>query len=423
MRKDIMAKLIERGAVMKRLSDKEISQEVAALHLDRSVRQIRRMYKKYREFGSNGLIHGNYGRPSRQKKPQEMELKAVEWLKEHGPDFGSTFAQEKLIEYLGIGVSVSTVKNWQKTHGLLKRKHRTNKPVFNRRERKLHFGHMVQIDGSPHDWFQGRRSHCTLLTAIDDATGKIVARFAEEETTIDLMRLMWRYVEQFGIPHMAYTDHGGPYKVNINNAEKDKMTQLHRALDELKVKMIHANSPQAKGRVERNHGTNQDRLVKEMGLRKISTIDEANRYLEEEYLPWFNKRFAVAPARCEDIHRPIRKFNLHNVFSIHEKRIMQNDGIIQFEKQLYQVTKNRSYAQPKSIVTIRLHLDGSKTFWSGPIELGIELVSKRPQVTSKTPPVDTKQRRVSKASRHWNDGKYLPYRLRSEVVDKTWKRE
>jgi hypothetical protein len=94
---------------------------------------------------------------------------------------------------------------------------------------------------------------------------------------------MWRYVEQFGIPHMAYTDHGGPYKVNINNAEKDKMTQLHRALDELKVKMIHANSPQAKGRVERNHGTNQDRLVKEMGLRKISTIDEANRYLEEEY--------------------------------------------------------------------------------------------------------------------------------------------
>lgn len=403
---------------MKRLTNDEISQSVAALHLDLSVRQIRRIYRKYKAIGANGLIHGNRGKRSPRKTSQEIELKAIDWLKERGPDFGPTFAQEKLIEYVGIKVSVSTVRNWQKAHGLLKRKHKISKPVFNRRERKANFGHMVQIDGSPHDWFQGRGPRCNLLTSIDDATGRIVARFAAGETTMDLMRLMWQYVEQFGIPHMAYTDHGGPYKVNVNNQEKDKMTQLHRALHELGVKVIHANSPQAKGRVERNHGTNQDRLVKEMGLRNISSIDEANRYLQEEYLPWFNTRFVVEPARCENIHKSAKGFNLNNIFSVHEKRIVQNDGTIQFEKQLYQITKNRIHARPKSVVTIRLHLDGTKTFWLGPIELGAEPIIQPPQITTKEGPVAKDPKPVSKASKRWNSGIYVPPRLREEVYQK-----
>jgi len=415
MKKDIMAKVIDRGGVMKRLLNNEISQKTAALHLNRSERQIRRLYGKYKVGGLNSLIHGNYGKPSSRKIVQETELKAIEWLKEYGPDFGSTFAQEKLVEYMEIKVSVGTVRNWQKSHGLLKRKHKINKPVFNRRERKTHFGHMVQIDGSPHDWFQGRSPECMLLTAIDDATGRIVARFESGETTEGLMRLMWQYVEQYGIPHIAYTDQGGPYKIHINNQEKDRMTQFHRALHELTVKLIHANSPQAKGRVERNHRTNQDRLIKEMGLRKISTMKDANRYLQEEYLPQFNKRFTVAPARSQDIHKPAKRFNLNNIFSIHEKRIVQNDGVIQFDKQLYQITKNRIYARPKSVITIKKHLNGTMTFWLGSVELGVEPIVQRTQIAPQKPSIVKGQKPVSKASRYWNDNMYVPPRLRKEI--------
>jgi transposase len=412
MQKDTMAKLIERGAIMERLAKKEITQTMAAFQLDISTRQIRRLYGRYKAEGSNGLIHKNYGRQSPRKSPKEIELNAVAWLKEYGPDFGSTFAQEKLAEYVGIKVSVSTVRNWQRAHGLLKQKHKADKQQFKRRERKQYFGQMVQIDGSPHDWFSGRGPRCMLLTAIDDATGTIMARFASGETTEDLMRLMWQYIELYGIPHVAYTDHGGPYKVNINNQERDKMTQLHRALHELGMELIHANSPQAKGRVERNHQTNQDRLVKELTLRNISTIEEANRYLLEEYLHQFNKRFVVAPARAADVHKSAKKFDLSTIFSIQEKRIVQNDGVVQFNKQLYQITKNRIYTRAKTVVTIKRHLDGSTSIWTGSIQLGFEIIAQRVKEPAKTPPAATKQRKVTQSSRDWNNGVYTPPRLR-----------
>jgi transposase len=409
MNKDTMAKLIERGAVLKQLETKSLTQRVAGLRLGLSERQIRRLYKRYKSKGSQGLIHGNIGRQNKRKIPPEIESKAMAWLKEFGRDFGSTFAQEKLTEYVGVKASVGTIRTWRIKNGLHAPKCRKEKKQFSRRARKSLFGMMVQIDGSPHDWFGNRGEKCTLLTAIDDATGKIHARFAQEETTIDLMKLMRSYVERYGRPHMAYTDHGGPYKVNIGNTEGNKVTQLGRAFGQLDIELIHANSPQAKGRVERNHKTNQDRLYKEMGLRGISTIEAANEYLEKEYIPDFNRRFVVSPASNQDAHRSINGINLDTIFNIQSIRIVQNDGVVQFEKQLFQITKNRIYAQPKSAVTVHEHLDGTITLWSGSIQLGYDIItSHRPRL----PKSAKEPKPLRPESRNWANGIYQPHRLK-----------
>jgi hypothetical protein len=344
-----------------------------------------------------------------------LESKAIEWLNEHGPDFGSTFAQEKLIEYENINVSVGTIRTWHIKHGLYNPRSKKNKKQFKCRERKPLFGLMVQIDGSPHAWFEDRGDACMLLTAIDDATGKIIARFAREESTIELMILMQDYAKKYGRPHMAYTDHGSPYKVNVGNLEGTKMTQLGRAFNQLDIELVHAHSPQAKGRVERNHGTHQDRLVKEMRLRGISTIEDANRYLKEEYLPDFNKRFVVEPAGTQDAHRSINGFNLDTIFCIQEKRIVQNDSIVQFEKQILQITKNSIYAQPKSSVLVCKHLDNTITLWVNQHQLGYDCLPSRP-----TPqPIPTQRaniqpRPLSQASRNWVSGTPRPYKLRHD---------
>jgi transposase InsO family protein len=419
MDKDTMAKLIERGAILKRLEEKGITQKIAGLQLKLSERQIRRLKRRYAAGGAAGLIHGNFGKSSPQRIAEEIELKAIAWLKEFGPDFGSTFASEKLEEYLGIKVSVGTTRNWRIKHGIHIPRNKRAAQQFSRRERKAMFGVMLQVDGSPHDWFEGRGERCMLLTAIDDATGKITARFAEQEETQDLMILMRSYMEKYGRPLSIYTDHGGPYKVNTGNAEGDKLTQLGRAFKNLGIEHIHAGSPQAKGRVERNHGTNQDRLIKEMRLRNIRTIEVANKFLEDEYLPDFNSRFVVEPAHTQDAHRSLKGFNLDNIFCFEEKRLVQNDGIIQFQKHIFQITKNRIYAQAKSSVIVRTHLDGSITLWSKDVQLGYEELKARPirQAAKSSYNNDKKPRVPSEASKRWCNGKYVPYRLRPERVN------
>jgi Integrase core domain. len=400
MNKDIMMRHVDRAATMKRLVAKEITQGTAALQLGLSERQIRRIYKAYKTGGTEVLIHKNLGRISMQKTSKETQSRVIGWLKEHGTDFGSTFAQEKIKEYLGIQVSVSTIRTWRIHEGFHRPRRTSDKHKFKRRERKSYFGLMLQIDGSHHDWFENRGMRCTLLTCIDDATGKIMARFAQGESTQDLMLLMWKYIEKYGRPHMLYSDHGGPYKVNAGNPDGDKLTQLGRALSELDIKIIYANSPQAKGRVERNHSTHQDRLVKEMRLRNIFTIDEANEYLEKEYIPQFNQRFVVNPAQTKDAHRSIKGFNLNNIFCTQIERVMQNDGVIQHEKTLLQITKNRIYVKPRSKILVRTSLDGSISLWYGSIELGYEQIKSKPAI-EKTPPKGIGHK-VSPASYSWN---------------------
>lgn len=411
MNKDSMGKFIERGAVIKRVVEGQITQKAASIQLALSNRQIRRLLRRYILGGHEALMHGNFGKPSGRKLATEMEQRAIEWLKKNGPDFGATFAAEKIAEYLNIKVSVSTMRRWRINNGLVRQQTKKQKQQFVRRPRKEYFGAMLQIDGSKHDWFEGRCGWAVLLTVIDDATGRIHARFAEGESTKDLMILMQTYIEKYGRPHSVYSDHGGPYKVNVGNADGEKMTQLGRALDELDVTLIFANSPQAKGRIERNHAIHQDRLIKEMRLRGISSIDAANEYLQKEYIPRFNQKFGVDPEKTEDVHRSIKDFDLDNIFCIQEKRIVQNDGVIQYQNQLFQVTKNRIYAQPKSEVIVRIHLNGSITLWINSINLGYEIIKKRPIVEHVKIVKNFGRPPVSAASKAWNQGVYIPYKL------------
>lgn len=412
MNKYIIAKYIERVAVMTNLISCYITQTMAALQLNLSVRQIRRLHKKYIAGGSITLYHQNRGKPNSRKISSEIEQKAIEWVRLKGPDFGATFAQEKLDEYLDIKVSVGTVRGWLIKHKILQTRRKPNRQQFKRRQRKSYFGIMLQVDGSKHDWFEGRGDQCTLLTAIDDATGKIMARFATSENTTDLMLLFKKYIKVYGRPHMVYTDHGGAYKVNIGNAEGEKKTQLGRALDQLGIELVFAHSPQAKGRVERNHGIHQDRLIKEMRLRKISTIEEANKYLEEEYIPQFNKKFAVQPMQTKDAHRPIKGFNLDVIFTIQEERIMQNDGTVQYKNMLFQITKNRIYVKPKGKVVVCEHLDGTLSFWIDSIQLGYEQINEKPIIHKETTSKPLKKPcKPNKASKNWNSGIYTPQSL------------
>lgn len=407
-----MAKHIERVAVMKNLISGHMTQAVAAVQLSLSIRQIRRLHKKYKSGGSEALYHQNRGKPNPRKISSEIEQQAITWIQSNGPDFGATFAQEKLDEYLGIKASVGTIRSWLIQHKILKTRRKPNRQQFERRKRKSYFGVMLQVDGSYHNWFEDRGDRCTLLTFIDDATGKIMARFAKEETMIDLMILFKKYLELYGRPHMIYTDHGGPYKVNIGNADGDKKTQLGRALDQLGIELIFANSPQAKGRIERNHGTHQDRLVKEMRLRGISTIDAANTYLEQEYIPQFNKKFAVQPAQAKDVHRPLKGFNLDKIFTMQEERMMQNDGTVQYKNMLFQITKNRIYVKPKSKILVREHLDGSLSFWIDPMQLGYEQINEKPIIFKEEPqPKPFKPNKPNKISRNWKSGIYTPRSL------------
>jgi hypothetical protein len=411
MNKNIMAKHIERVAVIKNLTSRHITQAMAALQLNLSIRQIRRLHKKYNAGGAIALHHQNIGKPNSRKISLEIEQKAIEWIRLKGPDFGATFAQEKLDEYLDIKVSVGTVRGWLIQNKILKTRCKPNRQQFERRKRKSYFGVMLQVDGSDHDWFENRRNRCTLLTGIDDATGKIMARFAEGESSIDLMRLFKSYIELYGRPHMVYTDHGGAYKVNIGNANGEKKTQLGRALNQLGIELIFANSPQAKGRIERNHGTHQDRLIKEMRLREISTIEAANKYLEDEYIPQFNKKFAVQPAQTKDAHRHIKGFNLDVIFTIQEERIMQNDGIIQYKNMLFQITKNRIYVKPRGKILVCEHLNGSLSFWIDSIRLGYEQINEKPIMLKETTIKQCKPNKPGKISRNWNSDIYTPKTL------------
>jgi hypothetical protein len=402
MNKDSMAKHIERVATIKNLSNGCITQAMAALQLNLSIRQIRRIHKKYAEGGVIALFHQNKGKPNLRKISSEIEQQAVAWIRSNGSDFGPTFAQEKLIEYLKISVSVSTVRGWLIKNGILKTCRKPNRKQFERRKRKAFFGIMIQVDGSDHDWFEGRGERCTLLTAIDDATGIITARFAKEESTLDLMLLFKKYIELYGRPHKVYTDHYAAYKVNTGNTNGDKKTQLGRCLDDLNIELIFANSPQAKGRIERNHGTHQDRLVKEMRLRGISTIEAANKYLEEEYISQFNKKFTVQPLNLTDAHRTKKGFDLDIIFAIQETRIMKNDGTIQYKNMLFQITKNRIYVKPKQSILIREHLDGSLSFWIDDIRLGYEQIDSRPMIIKEEIKKIYKPRVASAANRKWN---------------------
>ena len=353
----------EQLKVFEKLVAGEITQAVASQMLDVSERWVRKKLKRYREQGDVGLIHQSRGKPSTKRWNERERAIAIDLLKSDWHGFGPTYTAEKLKELKRIHVSDETVRRMMITEGLWvagkrKQKHRQ------RRERKLMVGILVQLDGSPHDWFEGRAPKCTLLVFIDDATSRILwLAFVESESFDGVAGATKKYIEKCGRPIAFYVDHGSTFSVNLNNPDREKITQFERILKELVIEINHANSPQAKGRVERCNSTMQDRLVKEMRLAGISSIAEANQFIQQgNFIAKHNEKFAIPPTQEGDAHRTIQGYDLDKIFCTQEERIVTNDFTISYKGKILQLTSHQpTIIRPKNRVVVCQHLDGKVT--------------------------------------------------------------
>ena len=368
----------ERIEVLERLVRKEIKSAEAAKLLGVTKRQVRRQKRRYQQEGVKGLIHRGRGKASNRKISEEEIKQVMNIVQTKYHDFGPTFASEKLMEIEGIAWSDEKLRQEMIKHGLWEPKRRRKAVVHQMRERRPCEGELVQIDGSPHDWFEGRGGIgiCTLLVFIDDATGKLLwLELCESESTLSYFHSMDGYLTKHGRPLAFYSDKHGVFRVNkAKDGMKEEsvgLTQFGRACKELDIETIFANSPQAKGRVERMNETLQDRLVKEMRLRNISTMQEANRFVQEEYMDQFNRQFAVTPAESTNMHRPlVATQKLADILIIQETRIVSKNLTCQYEQMLYQIQTNRSaYTLRQKKILIRQTRDGQVSMWDGKQQL------------------------------------------------------
>lgn len=336
----------KRLSVMQQIDKKYLTLRDASKELGLSLRQTKRVRKRYRLQGERGLISLKKNCPSNRKIDQKIKDQTLEMLKGEYAGFGPTFASEKLRERDGIHVSSETIRKWQIEAGLWEAKKTKERRVFQRRARRSCFGELVQGDGSPHDWFEGRAEKCSLLQFVDDATSRTTAaKFVVSETTEGYQEILKEHLEKYGKPEALYVDKHGIFRVNREEIQKGKgITHFGRVLKELGIELICANSPQAKGRVERKNGVFQDRLIKEMRLRGISSIEEGNAYLPE-FLEKINQKFGKEPASKEDAHRPLRKEDdLERIFARKEPRKLSKNLTFQHRGTLYQIetkTPNR----------------------------------------------------------------------------------
>ncbi|HEY5157584.1 MAG TPA: ISNCY family transposase [Anaerolineales bacterium] len=350
-------KEMNRLEVMQKLAERGMNQKKAAKELGISPRQVKRLWKRYREKGAVGLVSQQRGKASHNHLAEATERAVVDLLHSRYADFGPTLAQEKLVEKDGLEISVSSVRKIMIVEELWKAKRARKVQAYQMRERRACFGELVQIDGSPYDWFEGRAPRCTLLVFIDDATGKLVQLlFAESESFFSYCQAAEGYFTRCGKPGAFYSDKHGIFRVNQPTRGKtDALTQFGRAMQELHIQIICANTPQAKGRVERANQTLQDRLPKELRLRGISDWEAGNAFLPE-FMDDFNHRFAVQPRSSYDAHRPLSKANdLAHTLTWRESRTLSNNLTLQFRNVVYQVQLDRpSYTMRKAPVTISL---------------------------------------------------------------------
>lgn len=354
--------------VIKQVISKELKQSEAAIELNLSERQIRRLVKKIKTNGVKGAIHGLRSRSSNNKLSSQLREKVEDIIcKPIYKDFGPTFLMEKLDEREGLQISVSSLRKIMIEEEIWKAK--KPKPRHRKsRIRRSRVGELIQIDASPHDWFEDRGESCNLIHFIDDATSNILlSRFVKSEDRKTLMDLTKEFIEEYGRSVAIYVDKHSIYKVNrqptIEEELKDSQpkTQYARAMEELNIEVICANSPQAKGRVERAFGVDQDRLVKEMRLEDISNMEEGNKFLRECYIPKRNKKFGVEPKNPSNAFRPLLpEHNLTSIFSCRTNRKIQNDYTVRYKNKWFQITKaqkKRVFAKNK--VEIEERLDGS----------------------------------------------------------------
>lgn len=356
---------ITRLEAMQRIKDKRLTQKEAARMLSLSVRQVKRLYRAYKAQGARGLVSRRRGQPSNNRLSAETQQKAIDLIYEHYRDFGPTLAHEKLTEKHKLRISRESVRRIMIAEGLWKVKRAKKPSTHQMRERRACFGELVQIDGSDHDWFEGRGPKCTLLVYIDDATGQLLELwFVPDETTFAYFEATRHYVERFGRPVAFYSDKHGIFRVNQEQTLGlgSGLTQFGRAMQELDIQIICANTPQAKGRIERANQTLQDRLVKELRLLGISDIDSANAYLPG-FRQDFNRRFAVAPRSHHDAHRPLLKSDNLDLILTHQKTgTLSQNLTVQANKVIYQIQSNRpDYALRKAQVTVCENAKGEVT--------------------------------------------------------------
>lgn len=412
----------ERFSVLNSLLKGKITNTKAATMLRLSLRQVKRLKKKVREKGASAVVHQLKGGGGNHHIDLSLKEKTLSLVKEKYPDFNPTFASEKLAEHQGLTVNPQTLRKWLIQIGLWKI-HQQRKINYHAwRERKEYFGELQQFDGSYHHWFENRLLdengfpvEVCLLASIDDATGKIThAEFGFNEGVVAVFNFWLKYVLTVGKSLAIYLDKFSTYKINHKSAvdNLELMTQFQKAMKLLDIEVINANSPQAKGRVERLFGTLQDRLVKELRLNNISSIAEANLFLKE-FIPKFNAKFSVIPTKEGDVHRQLtqkERRDLKSIFSIKSTRKVNSDFTIQFKNYFYQLEEIQPVTiRPKDTVLVEKHLDGNLHFRFKEHYLKCFLLPEKPKKISRQPVILTNH------PLNWKPPPNHPWRLQNRA--------
>jgi transposase len=381
---------IRRAGVLKRVKAGELSQVEAAEVLGLSHRQGKRIYRRYVEEGAKGLVHRSAGKPSNRARPARERRQILGLVKKHysggpGERFGPTLSAEHLEADHGIRIDAETLRRWMLAEGLWTRE-RKRKPYRQRRARRPHFGELVQMDGSFEEWLEDRGPRGCLIHMVDDATSTSLATFAAEETTWGVADTLRAWVEKYGVPRALYVDWKSVYQSAPTARQKQEgivpVSQFGRMCQKLGIELIGANSPQAKGRVERGHGTHQDRLIKKMRLQKISSYEGANEFLGSGYLKQHNAQYAVAAGEQADYHlRVPPRLDLEQVFCLEEERIVSPDWVVQYDQRWLQIEGEGQKVRVDrgASATVREHRDGSVSLWFKGTKLRWHELSERPR--------------------------------------------
>lgn len=356
-------KELDRLQIIRDSVSRQITQEQAADRIGISIRQVKRLVQRYRIEGPQGLVSRRRGQRPNNAFTSEFRTLVISLVRDKYPDFGPTFACEKLRKLHELALSAETLRKWMVEEGLWRERRRKTARIYQRRQRRPCYGELIQIDGSPHDWFEERGPRCTLIVFIDDATSALMAlRFAPAETTRAYMETLRDYLDKYGRPLALYSDRHSIFRVN-NPEREGELTQFTRAIKTLGIEPIHANSPQAKGRVERANQTLQDRLVKELRLRNISDIETANLWLSE-FVKDYNSRFASIPRENGNAHREILHSpeELNYILSYQSRRVLSKNLTFQYKTSAYQIrSEGQGYRLRHAIVTVCENFNGEIT--------------------------------------------------------------
>lgn len=434
---------LRRVGVMERVKAGTLKLSSAAALLGISYRQAKRVYRRYGAEGATGLKHRSAGRRSNRATAPKVRTRTLALVREKysgaiDERFGPTLAAEHLASEDGITVDHETLRRWMLAEGLWSRA-RKRSPHRRRRERKAHFGELVQLDGSFHPWFETRGPERCLLTLVDDATGRSMGRFSAQETIWAAVAVLRTWIETYGIPQALYTDWKNVYVRPPTEEERltqaEPLTQFGRMCAQLGIRIIPASSPQAKGRIERNHGTQQDRLVKKLRRKGIADIDAANAFLEAGYWTDHNARFARPPASPDDFHVAIpRGVRLDAVFRLEQQRTVSNDWVVRYDNRYFQLERQSHRPPARATVQVYEAVDGQiEIRYRGRVmryqELSAETLAAQRAAVPTVPappaarPPASPRRRGQSADHPWHQGVTLYRASRQSARDRrAWER-